>query len=319
MKNAMNASDIMNFAAGLLQFAVAGYALRLNRVLGPRRVGWSLFAAFSLLALLHLIQSVAFFDVRGQSTIAADVIYSLISLLLLTGMAHVEGLFKERMRFEEEELRLRAALESEVEKKTIYLTRAIEGLEAEIDERKRMEAGLQAHIELLAAYRHPGSLHFDHETQQIQAAKQVSKKSEPDNAMPSLFESFADMIEFIPPGAIVDTLERESHMLIEDLRCNRPVPKDEADSILIFCRFVDVLRRGLPISIMDAALPASHLEFYRKTIDRLVQAGELPAAAPDEFDRCFCAGNLVPPLQFKASTSSEKSVGDKVILVGWQN
>jgi hypothetical protein len=143
----------MNLVAGLLQFAVAGYALRLNRVLGPKRVGWSLFAAFALLAFLHLIQSVAFFDGQVQSTVTVQVIYSLISLLLLTGMAHVEALFKERMRFELEERRLRVALELEVQKKTIYLTRAIEGLQFEIDERKRMEAELQTHVELFDASR----------------------------------------------------------------------------------------------------------------------------------------------------------------------
>jgi hypothetical protein len=40
-------------------------------------------------------------------------------------------LFKERLRFEQEELRLRAKLEAEVQKKTIHLTCAIEALQAE--------------------------------------------------------------------------------------------------------------------------------------------------------------------------------------------
>ena len=75
--------------------------------------------------------------------------YALISLLLLTGMAHIEALFKERLRLEQEEVRLRAGLEAEVEKKTAHLMRAIEVLQAEIDERKRMEAEVEAHVELL--------------------------------------------------------------------------------------------------------------------------------------------------------------------------
>ena len=50
----MNIHELMNWLAVGLQFVVAGYALRLNRVFGPVRVGWSLFCAFSLLALLHL-------------------------------------------------------------------------------------------------------------------------------------------------------------------------------------------------------------------------------------------------------------------------
>ena len=62
-------------------------------------------------------------------------------------------LFKVRLRFEQEELRLRAGLEAEVQKKTIHLTRAIEALQDEIDERKRMATELEAHIELLKACR----------------------------------------------------------------------------------------------------------------------------------------------------------------------
>ena len=36
--NKMNIHDLMNWLAGGLQFVVAGYALRLNRVFGPVRV-----------------------------------------------------------------------------------------------------------------------------------------------------------------------------------------------------------------------------------------------------------------------------------------
>lgn len=143
----------MNLVAGGLQFVVAGYALRLNRIFGPKRVGWSLFCAFSLLALLHLTQSEDVFDASAGPAISIEVIYSLISLLLLAGMAHIETLFKERLRIEEAAARLQAELELEVKKKTAYLTRTIEALEMEIDERKRMEAELEAHIELLAATR----------------------------------------------------------------------------------------------------------------------------------------------------------------------
>jgi len=141
--------DTMNLVAGMMQFIVAGYALRLNRIFGSDRVGWSLFCAFALLALLHLAQSFAVFKTGEQSVITMEATYALISLLLLTGMAHIESLFKERLRLEQEEIRLRAGLEAEVEKKTAHLMRAIEVLQAEIDERKRMEAEVAAHVELL--------------------------------------------------------------------------------------------------------------------------------------------------------------------------
>jgi len=149
--------QVMGFITGALQFAVAGYALRLNRIFGTARVGWSLFWAFALLALLHLFQSIPFFNSGEPLGVEIEVMYSLISLLLLTGMVHIETLLKERLRLEREEQRLRAELESEVKKKTAYLSRAIEELQSEIDGRKRMEAEIEkTHKELLAASRQAG-------------------------------------------------------------------------------------------------------------------------------------------------------------------
>jgi hypothetical protein len=161
----VNLHELLNLVAGALQFIVAGYALRLNRVFGPARVGWSLFCAFSLLALLHLFQSAPISHAEEQPATTLEVIYSLISLLLLAGLAHIEALYKERLRFEQEELRLRAGLEVEVQKKTAYLTRAIEALQDEIDERKQMATELAAHIDLLKACRRmePTELHGEKE------------------------------------------------------------------------------------------------------------------------------------------------------------
>ena len=149
--------QVMEFITGALQFLVAGYALRLNRIFGTARVGWSLFWAFALLALLHLFQSIELFNSGAQLGVEIEVMYSLISLLLLTGLVHIETLLKERLRMEREEQRLRAELESEVKKKTAYLSRAIEELQSEIDGRKRMEAEVEkTHKELLAASRQAG-------------------------------------------------------------------------------------------------------------------------------------------------------------------
>jgi hypothetical protein len=149
--------EIMGLVNGLLQFIVAGYALRLNRIFGTARVGWSLFWAFSLLALLHFIQSVTSFNNGAPVGVEIEVIYSLISLLLLTGMVHIETLLRERLRVEQEEERLQAELESQVKEKTAHLTRAIEDLQMEIAERKRMEVEVErTHKELLAASRRAG-------------------------------------------------------------------------------------------------------------------------------------------------------------------
>jgi hypothetical protein len=146
----MNTSDIMSLVAGLLQFAVAGYALRLSRVMGPKRVGWSLFTAFLLLAVLHL-QSAAFIDAREQTTILIQAIYSLISLLLLVSLSHLETLLKERMRHEQEEIRLREELKAELKRKTAHLSEAFEALQEESDQHKQCAAELAAHIDLMQA------------------------------------------------------------------------------------------------------------------------------------------------------------------------
>jgi hypothetical protein len=163
----MNLDALLNLVAGVLQFVVAGYALRLNRIFGPARVGWSLFCAFTLLALLHLFQSAPISHAEESSAITLEVIYSLISLLLLAGLAHIEALFKERLRFEQAELRLRAGLEAEVRKKTKYLTRAIEALQDEVDERKLMATELEAHIELLEVWHRKEATEIHGETEML--------------------------------------------------------------------------------------------------------------------------------------------------------
>jgi len=101
----------------------------------------------------------------------------------------------------------------------------------------------------------------------------------------SLFESFADVMENIPVRAILRTLERESRMLEEDLAYQRPVPQQEAASILTFCRFVEAARKRMTAGLLFKKLPARHVQLYRKTLARLVDAEELPTNASDEFDK----------------------------------
>jgi hypothetical protein len=136
----MNESHLMGCIASALQFIVAGYALRLNRRFGTARVGWSLFCAFSLLALLQLVQSTASFDAGENSALKVNATYVLISFLLLIGMLHLETMLKERLHMERVEKQLRAELELEVKSKTAHLTRAIEELMSEMEETKRMGA-----------------------------------------------------------------------------------------------------------------------------------------------------------------------------------
>jgi hypothetical protein len=140
----MNESNVMGGIAIAMQFLVAAYALKLNRCYGTARVGWSLFGAFSLLALLQLIQSSGTLNSGLDDLLKINGIYVLISFLLLVGMMHLEGMLKERSRIEALEKQMRAELEAEVKLKTAYLTRAIDELMQQMEETKRMSAIIQS-------------------------------------------------------------------------------------------------------------------------------------------------------------------------------
>jgi signal transduction histidine kinase/ActR/RegA family two-component response regulator len=135
--------DMISLLAGLLQLAVACYALRLNRMFGTSRVGWSLCSAFALLALLHLTQSLESIGLRLSIGFEVNVIYVLISLLLLIALAHIESVSAESLRLAQEEQRLRADLEERVKIKTAALGRINEELRQEIARREQKEKALQ--------------------------------------------------------------------------------------------------------------------------------------------------------------------------------
>jgi PAS domain S-box-containing protein len=139
----MNHSPIYAFVVGLLPCLIPPYAIRLNRVFGTKRVGWLLFTVFASLAALQFVR---FWHPMGfglDAGIMLDMFYLLIPFLLLTGMVHIETLFKERMRTEIEEKRMRGELEVSVKERTIELDRANEELQHEISLRRQGEAELR--------------------------------------------------------------------------------------------------------------------------------------------------------------------------------
>ncbi len=240
----------INFLAGTFQFIVAAYALRLNLLFGTRRVGWSLFLAFLLLAMLHLVQAMDWFNAQAVAGVKLEALYLLVSFLLLTGLVHLESLLGERLRQEHKERQIRAELEIEVKRKTAYLVKALEGLQAEMDERQRMGAEV-ACLDLIK---------------------------------PRLFDCFSEMIAEIPAHSVVRALARESYMLGVDLVRQRPLMSADVGSILIFSRFVAAGGKNLPV-FAPAELPPRHAAFYQATIERLIEAGELPPAAREQFAR----------------------------------
>src|SRR5258708_13635697 len=71
-----------------------------------------------------------------------DMVRLLVALLLLIGMVHIETLFKERLRLEAEEKKLRAGLEIQVKERTAQLDDANMELRQEISLRKQGEQEL---------------------------------------------------------------------------------------------------------------------------------------------------------------------------------
>ncbi|HWX22997.1 MAG TPA: ATP-binding protein [Candidatus Binatia bacterium] len=119
------------------------YALRLSRVFGTRRVGWVVFSVFSVLAVLQVVRAWQPFGLGLDAGLTLDLLNFLVPVLLLISMIHIEMLFKERLRVEQEEKRLRDRLEFEVQERTADLDRANDALQTEISLRKQGEQELR--------------------------------------------------------------------------------------------------------------------------------------------------------------------------------
>ncbi|HEV2329918.1 MAG TPA: hypothetical protein VGY56_14145 [Verrucomicrobiae bacterium] len=101
-----------------------------------------------------------------------------------------------------------------------------------------------------------------------------------------IFELFTRIIADVPARAIIRELDLECEMLEDDLRRHhRPLTRDSF-SILRFGQFVRAAKIGREICSVTA-LPPDHLEFYKTTVVRLIQARELPLSATDQFDHTF--------------------------------
>ncbi len=149
----MNHFDIISVTSGLLQLVVACYAFRLIRLFGTGRVGWSAFSAFSLLVLLHALFSLNSFRDRTEAWVKVDVVYGLVSALLLISLAHLDSLLKERSRA----ISLVKEQTGELTRANEELKRAAAELETEMDERKEMQKKMEkTHRGLLSASRQAG-------------------------------------------------------------------------------------------------------------------------------------------------------------------
>ena len=138
----MNDIDIIRLTSGLLQFGVAWYALRLGRLFRSTLMGWLLFGALSLLALLSLFLAVEPSDAGTQWGIKVDIIYS---LLLLAGMMRFYPGLKNFLREEEAKREALDKWESQVKEQWMELIKANEKLRQTVnrleDGNRRTETG----------------------------------------------------------------------------------------------------------------------------------------------------------------------------------
>jgi hypothetical protein len=99
------------------------------------------------------------------------------------------------------------------------------------------------------------------------------------------FETFCEMIDSLPPKAVLEAAARERRMLEEDLSSGRTPPNGDTASILDFCRFLEGAVRGS--FVLPDTMLMEHWAFYGKTVRRLAGAEELPRKLKEDIEAAF--------------------------------
>ncbi len=139
----MTSTPVHTLLIGLVACLIPPYAIRLSRAFGTHRVGWTLFATFTLLAVLQVLRAWHPNGLSIAPDLTLDLLNFLIPILLLIGMVHIDMFFRERLRVEKEEKRFREELEAKVRERTAELDKANDDLQQEISLRKQGEAELK--------------------------------------------------------------------------------------------------------------------------------------------------------------------------------
>ncbi len=99
---------------------------------------------------------------------------------------------------------------------------------------------------------------------------------------PRLFDIFAETLDHLPVEGIRRVVALEQQMLENDLSEKRIAAGPEVASILAFCEFLNSGQIGNERKPLK--LPVVHVVYYRATLERLVEAGELSADVMAKFD-----------------------------------
>jgi hypothetical protein len=101
-----------------------------------------------------------------------------------------------------------------------------------------------------------------------------------------IFDAFRQMINDLPPEAVLKALDLQCKMLEHDLEAGRLSASEAALSIVSFRQFVRTVKVGHAMHCVKP-LPPEHIEFFKGLIVRLVKAKELPPDAMEQFDFTF--------------------------------
>ena len=160
----MNDSAIITWVTGLSPAAVGVGALWLNRRFGTARAGWLIFTAIGLLVTVQLLFSLDQFQRITRAAGLRETVCALTAIFVLGSMALGHALLRERERCRQVKCQADAELETRVAEKTAELTQASEELQranaklqAELDERKRMQGKMRkTYKEMLTVTRQAG-------------------------------------------------------------------------------------------------------------------------------------------------------------------
>jgi PAS domain S-box-containing protein len=179
----------------LLQFATAFLALRLIRVTG-RRTAWVLIAAalffMAIRRCITLFQA-EFLGVPYTTSMPAELVALVISVLMLAGVIWIAPLFLSLKRSEEALRKARDELETRVQERTVSLTETNQRLEREITERKKAEEALRESEEDLnraQAVAHTGSWRLDVRKNQLLWSDEVYRIFGIPQGTPMTYETF---------------------------------------------------------------------------------------------------------------------------------
>src|SRR6266481_2992923 len=127
---------------GILEPAVAGYALRLYRKLGAQ-IAWWVFATFSLLALGHFLHASGATSRVIDSPVSSNIVALLIPFLLLIGMAHTESTVIGSARMNRKEREPRVQNDPHAQKRIADLIQQTEGLREQVARLAEREKSLE--------------------------------------------------------------------------------------------------------------------------------------------------------------------------------